>query len=85
MAQDRSAFHNLARCRFFIGGRLQNNLHFVLEIRITDFDVEHEPVELRFGKRIGAFLFDGVLGRQDKKRQVQRKSCAAGSDFVFLH
>ena len=45
-------------------GRRDQNALFRLKIGITDVDLHQEAVELRFGKRIGAFLFQRVLGRQ---------------------
>ena len=36
--------------------------------RIVDPHVEQEPVELRFGKGIGAFLLDRILGRHDQEQ-----------------
>ena len=37
---------------------------------------EHEPVELRLGQRIGAFLLDGVLRGQDEERIGQLDGAA---------
>ena len=42
--------------------------------RIVDDDVEHEPVELRFGQRIRAFLLDRVLRRQHEERPLELDS-----------
>jgi hypothetical protein len=33
--------------------------------------MEHETVELRFGKGIGSFLFDRILRGQHKKGQIE--------------
>ena len=38
-----------------------------------------------FGQRIGAFLFDGVLGGQDEERDGQRIGAPRGGDLPFLH
>ena len=83
--QDRRAVHYLARRRFAGRRCLHHDLHFVFKIRITDLHVHHKAIELGFGKRVGAFLLDGVLRGQNEKRQVERKSGAARCDFVFLH
>jgi hypothetical protein len=34
----------------------------------TEGDLEHETVELGLGERVGAFLFDGILGGKDVER-----------------
>ena len=52
------------------GGR-RKNLPLLLGRRILDDDVEHEPIELRFGQRVGAFLLDRVLGREHEQRPVE--------------
>ena len=46
---------------------LLNDGDFVFFGQIIHDDVEHEAVELRFRKRVCAFHFDGVLGRQNIK------------------
>ena len=57
---------------FFLGG-------------IADVDVEHEAVELGFGKRISAFLLDGVLRGEDEERLREPVLLAAGGDLMLLH
>ena len=39
--------------------------------RILHQDLHQEPVELRFGQRIGAFHLDGILRRHHQKRRFQ--------------
>ena len=63
--------------------------------QVVHDDVEHEPVELRFGQRIRALELDRVLRREDEERllractscpaRVTRCSCIASSsaDCVF--
>ena len=51
---------------------LTNNLHFFLERRVVEADVEHETVELCFGKRIGTLLLDRILCGQNKEWVRQR-------------
>ena len=58
---------------------------FFFERGIVDLDEKHEAVELRFGQRVGAFLFDRVLGREDKKGRGERIGFAKDGDLVFLH
>ena len=43
--------------------------------RIADHDLEHEPVDLRLGQRIGALLLDRVLRGQHEERLRQRDAC----------
>ena len=41
---------------------------FLGAVRVTDDDLEHEAVDLRFGQRIGAFLLERVLRGHDEER-----------------
>ena len=52
---------------------------------VAHFELEHEPVHLRFGQGIGAFLLDGVLGGHDEEGIGQEVGFAAQGDLVFLH
>ena len=52
---------------------------------VVDPRVEHEAVELGFGKGVGAFLLDGVLGREDEERTRQGVALARGRHGAFLH
>ena len=52
---------------------------------IIDLDVEHEAVELGFGKRIGAFLLDRVLRGDDEERVGQLVGFLADRNLAFLH
>ena len=65
--------------------RQPDDLEFLVLARVADVDVEHEPVELRFGQRIGAFLLDRVLRRQHEERLRQPVLLAAGGHLVLLH
>ena len=53
--------------------------------RVTDDQLEQEPVELRLGQRVGSFLFDRVLGRHHEERLLEHVDVAADRDRVFLH
>ncbi len=53
--------------------------------RVVHQDVEHEPVELRLGKRVGPLLLDRVLGRQHEERVGQAVPLAADGDLPLLH
>ncbi len=67
------------------GGRFQDDGDFVGLGQVVDLDVEHEAVELGLGQRVGAFHFDGVLGRQNEERLLERVARAGGGDLVLLH
>ncbi len=76
---------NVLQVGISAGGGQADNLKFLFLAGVADVDVEHEAVELGFGQRIGAFLFDGILRGQDEKRLRQAMLLAAGGDLVFLH
>ena len=48
-------------------------------------DQEHEPVELRLGQRVGAFLLDRVLRGQHEERRVERETCPTTVTLLLLH
>ena len=48
---------------------------------VADHDVEHEAVQLRFGQRMRAFLFDRILRRQHEQRPIERIADAADGDL----
>ena len=58
---------------------------FLLRRRIADFDVEHEAIELRFGKRVGAFLLDRILGGDGEERLGEVERLTANGHLPFLH
>ena len=53
--------------------------------RIADAQLEHEPVDLRFGQRIRAFLLDRVLRREHEERLLELERRAADRDLLLLH
>src|SRR5262249_22834779 len=53
--------------------------------RIADLHLEHEPVDLSLGQRVGALLLDRVLRRQHEERRRQRKRLVADGDLLLLH
>ena len=67
------------------GGRQIHDLHFVRGAQIIEHRVEQEAVELRFGQRIGAFEFDGVLRGQHEERRRQFVVIAAHRAGELLH
>ena len=54
-------------------------------VRIFDQDLQHEAVDLRFGQRIGAFLFERILRRQHEERIGQTMALVAERDLALLH
>ena len=50
-----------------------------------DVDLEHEPIELRFGQRIRAFELDRILRRQHEERIGQRPRLAERRHPMLLH
>ncbi len=65
------------------GGR--EDLLFFVERGVSDPHVEHEPVKLGFGQRIGSLLLDGVLGGDHEKGVGQVHGLLSDGDFPFLH
>ena len=52
---------------------------------VTDFYVEHEPVQLRFRQRVSSLLLDRVLRRDREKRWLQIIRLVTDGDLAFLH
>src|SRR5438874_2107347 len=53
--------------------------------RVTDDDLHHETVDLRFGEAVGALVLDRVLGREHREELGQRMGLPAYRDLTFLH
>ena len=66
-------------------GGVAGDRNFLVATGIINADHEHETVELRFGERVGAFLLDRVLRREDEKGLLQFEGVAGNGDPVFLH
>ena len=54
-------------------------------IWIGDQDVHQKAVELRFGQRVGAFLFDRVLGREHHEKVRHFIGFAGDRDLTLFH
>ena len=52
---------------------------------IRHHDVEHEPVELRFGKRVCALELNGILRREYEKWTLEGIRAACRRHVIFLH
>ena len=66
-------------------GRLLDDRHLVVLGQVVDDHVEHEPVELGLGERIGPLHLDRVLRGQDEERLLQRIAHAGRRHLVLLH
>ena len=66
-------------------GRPLDDQLLLLDRRILDLEVEHEPVELGLGQRIGPFHLDRVLGRDDEERRIERIGPPPDRDLALLH
>ena len=64
---------------------LPHYLHLLIKRGIVQSHIEHEAVELCFRQRIGAFLFDGILGRKNEKGIGQCIGTAADRHLLLLH
>src|SRR5438445_569308 len=53
--------------------------------RVTNDDLHHETVDLRFGEAVGALVLDRVLGREHREELGQRMGLPADRDLTFLH
>ena len=73
------------RLRSLVAGRPPEDLELLGGARIVHPDVEHEPVELGLGERIGPLLLDRILGRQDEERVGQGIGSAPGRHVPLLH
>ena len=76
---------NLLQLHLPLAGRHLGNGLLILFGRIIDIDAEHEPVELRLGQGIGAFLFERILRGQHEEGRSQLIRLPAGGDALFLH
>ena len=83
--QHLGSIHDVLELRHTLAGGAFGNGDFFIAARVIDADHEHEAVELGFGQRVGAFLFDGVLGGEHEERRIQGVGAAGDGDFVLLH
>ncbi|OPZ63313.1 MAG: hypothetical protein BWY83_03429 [bacterium ADurb.Bin478] len=66
-------------------GHAAHDLQLLAAIRITDRQLEHKAVHLRLRQRVGALLFDRVLGGQHQKGRRQGEGLIAQCNLAFLH
>ena len=69
------------------GGRQRpgDDLRLIGGVRVVEEDLEHEPVDLGLGQRVGALRLDRVLGGQDEERRRDLEGVVADRDLVLLH
>ena len=79
------AGHHLFRRRLVGAGGGDQHLALGAELGIDDVDLQQEAVELRLGQRVGAFLFERVLGRQHVEGKGQRVVAPGDRDPLLLH
>ncbi len=77
--------HRGLGARLFGAGRVEQDFALGVLARIVDVDLHQEAVELRFRKRIGAFLLERVLRRQHMERLRQIVPRARDRDVLLLH
>ena len=74
-----------SRLVFLGAGRCEQHAPLGIERGIGHVDFQEEAVELGFGQRIGAFLLDRVLRREDMERPRQVVAHAGDRHMVLLH
>ena len=66
-------------------GHFVQNQPLFVKGRVADEHLEHEAIDLRLRQRIGSFLVDRVLRRQNQERRRQRHGFSAKSHLTLLH
>ncbi len=77
--------HRGLGARLVGAGRVEQDFALGVLARIIDVDLHQEAVELRFGKRIGAFLLQRILRREHMERLRQIVARAGDRDVLLLH
>ena len=67
------------------GQRALDHRQLVLGLGVADDDLEHEPVDLSLGQRVGALRLNRVLGRHHEERARRRERLLADRDLALLH
>src|SRR6266850_1697193 len=79
------ARERLQRHRRRAGSVHSQDLLLLLFVRVRHQDLQQEAVELRLGKRIGAFEVHGILGSEDGEQRIQRMALAIEGDLALFH
>ncbi len=82
---DGAAREHFADFDLLVAAADRQNLLLFVRGGIAHLDVEHEPVELGFRQRIGAFLLDRVLRGDGEERIGQFVRLASHRHFALLH
>ena len=61
------------------------NIHLALQIRIAHIQLNHKPVQLRFGKHLGTHGTNGILGSNDNKGSGQYPGNPINGYAALLH
>ena len=72
-------------CSIGAPGRTGDDPDLFVLGEVGHHDVEHESIELRLGKWIGAFELDRVLRGENEERPIERIRPARGRDVILLH
>ena len=65
--------------------RFESTCHSSVRARVADGHAQQEAVELRLGQRVGAFVLDRVLRREDEERRPELACLALGRHLPLLH
>ena len=57
----------------------------LLPLRVADVHLHQKPVLLRLRQRVGAFVFDRILGRKDREARRQGMVHPVDRDLALLH
>ena len=71
--------------RGFVAGGAVEDFDEVVVGGDLDEELEEEAVELGFRERVGAFVFDGVLGGENEEGERELVGFAGHGDRFFLH
>jgi hypothetical protein len=83
--EDVGAAEDLRRGMSHDPGGVRHHPHLFVLRKVGHDDVEHESIELGFGKRVGALELDGILRREHEEGRLERIRAPGRSDVVLLH
>ena len=83
--KDRCAVEDFLDGGLLVTGDVTHDAELFVAAWVFNDDVKEESVELSFGKRVGALLFDWVLGGEHEERLVEFVVDTAGGYSLFLH
>lgn len=77
--------HRLDPVQRVVPGHPRQQLDLLVRIRVSELNPHKETVKLRFGKTVGSFELQRILGREQQKRTRQEMRMAVHRYFSFLH